>query len=250
MPGPAGSRERLWDARIARARGLAADYPAAASLLTFYAALAGYQRALAPLTQDAVVALVPAFLSWLAREPTAPAGLTDAAITLGGIDRVEWQRLVGSCLSAAGPPPPAPDVPSSDTVIFVVEAMLQPLAALTAGACPSCAGLPVLGVFREEGHGAQRSLVCPLCLAERTFLRVVCPACGEQAFESLPVYTADQFGHVRIDACDACRRYLKTIDLTKDGLAVPIVDDLASVTMDLWAREQGYARLRPNLLRT
>ena len=77
----------------------------------------------------------------------------------------------------------------------------------------------------------------------------MCPACGEQQFDALPVYTAEQFAHVRIDACESCRRYLKTIDMTKNGLAVPIVDDLASVSLDLWARERGYTRLRPNLLR-
>jgi FdhE protein len=52
-----------------------------------------------------------------------------------------------------------------------------------------------------------------------------------------------------VDACDSCRRYVKTIDLTRDGTAVPIVDDIATLTLDLWARGQGYERLRPNLLR-
>ena len=79
---------------------------------------------------------------------------------------------------------------------------------------------------------------------------MVCPACDEQRFDALPVYTADAFSHVRIDACDSCKRYLKTVDLTKNGLAVPLVDDLASVALDLWAHEQGYRRLRTNLLRT
>jgi FdhE protein len=81
-------------------------------------------------------------------------------------------------------------------------------------------------------------------------LRVVCPNCGEEAFDRLPVYTAEDFPHVRIDACDTCRRYLKTIDLTKNGLAVPLVDDIASLPLDLWAGERGYRRLRRNLLRT
>jgi FdhE protein len=73
-------------------------------------------------------------------------------------------------------------------------------------------------------------------------------ACGGQEFDALPVYTADRFPHVRVDACDGCRRYLKTIDLTKNGLAVPVVDDIASVSLDLWARERGYVRVRDNLL--
>ena len=77
----------------------------------------------------------------------------------------------------------------------------------------------------------------------------MCPACGEQRFDSLPVYSSDTFAHVRIDACDTCHRYIKTIDLTKDGLAEPTVDDVATVTLDLWARERGYQRLRQNLLR-
>ncbi|MBI1873337.1 MAG: formate dehydrogenase accessory protein FdhE [Acidobacteria bacterium] len=143
---------------------------------------------------------------------------------------------------------------------FVLEALLQPFAeqsanrsvspALERGSsrCPFCGGLPVVGVLREEGQGARRALICGLCLTEREYVRVVCPGCGEQQFEVLPVYTADQFASVRIEACDRCHRYLKTIDLSKDGLAVPIVDDIASVSLDLWARQRGYVRLRANLL--
>ena len=115
--------------------------------------------------------------------------------------------------------------------------------------CPICSALPVVGVLREVGQGAKRTLVCALCLTEREYLRVVCPACGEQQFDALPVYTADQFAHVRIEACESCSHYLKTIDLTKDGLAVPLVDYMASVSLDVWARDRGYVRLRPNLLR-
>ena len=38
--------------------------------------------------------------------------------------------------------------------------------------------------------------------------------------------------------------YLKTIDASMDGLAIPEVDDVATLTLDLWAREQGYRRIR------
>jgi FdhE protein len=53
---------------------------------------------------------------------------------------------------------------------------------------------------------------------------------------------------VRLECCDACRTYIKSVDLTKNGLADPLVDELASVPLDLWAREHGYDKLRPNLL--
>jgi FdhE protein len=146
-------------------------------------------------------------------------------------------------------------------MLFVIESLLQAfaehlvngdLAPPTPGSmpmrCPRCAGPPVAAVLREEGHGAKRFLLCALCLREWECLRIVCPACGEQEFDNLPVYTAEQFAHVRIDACDRCHHYIKTIDLTKDGLAVPCVDDIASVSLDLWARERGYTRIRQNVL--
>jgi formate dehydrogenase accessory protein FdhE len=160
----------------------------------------------------------------------------------------------------------------SEAAMFALEAVLQPIAERLAAArqdelvrgvrlqpdrgsggathprCPVCGGAPVVGVLREEGHGARRRLVCGLCLTEWDYLRVVCVKCGEQRFEALPVFSAEQCPHARVDACDTCRSYLKTIDATRDGRAIPVVDDLATLALDLWAREQGYARVRTNLV--
>jgi FdhE protein len=61
-------------------------------------------------------------------------------------------------------------------------------------------------------------------------------------------YSASEIEHVRADVCDTCHTYLKCIDLTKTGLAIPVVDELATVPLDLWAREHGYAKLQINLL--
>ncbi|HEY1342855.1 MAG TPA: formate dehydrogenase accessory protein FdhE [Bryobacteraceae bacterium] len=117
-----------------------------------------------------------------------------------------------------------------------------------ANLCPRCGSKPVAAVLRPEGEGGKRFLLCSLCLAEWEFRRLVCPHCGEESHDKLPVYTAGEFPHIRIDACDSCRVYLKTIDLTRDGLAVPEVDEIASVALDLWAREKGYTKLQTNLL--
>jgi FdhE protein len=278
---PLASSVSQWEARISRACELAAADPAARETLTFYAALAAYQRSCHDrwvrddtLTLDAVHAEIPSFLSWLSGN--GPSGLSALAVELARVDRAEWRRLLGSDLESTVPSWSDPSGRVSDheksddsrsdptdrAMAFVLDALLQPLAELTAGTnadatlaldsfpvrCPSCATLPVVGVLREAGHGSKRLLVCARCLTEREHLRVVCVACGEQQFDALPVYTADRFPHLRIDACDRCRRYLKTIDLTKDGLAVPVVDDIASVSLDLWARERGYVRVRDNLL--
>lgn len=114
--------------------------------------------------------------------------------------------------------------------------------------CPFCKRKPGLGVLRPLGDGGQRSLVCSFCLAEWEFRRLVCPACGEENHAKLPIYTAEDLKHVRVEGCDSCRSYIKTVDMTKSGLAEPIVDEMASIPLDLWARNQGYAKLQLNML--
>ena len=114
--------------------------------------------------------------------------------------------------------------------------------------CPLCKRKPGGGVLRPLGDGGQRSLVCSFCLAEWEFRRIVCPGCGEENHAKLPVYTADEQKHVRVEACDSCRIYIKTVDMTKNGLAEPVVDEIASVPLDIWAQKQGYTKLQPNLM--
>jgi formate dehydrogenase maturation protein FdhE len=64
----------------------------------------------------------------------------------------------------------------------------------------------------------------------------------------LPVYKAADFDAVRVEACDRCKTCLKSVDLTRDGHAVPMVDEIATVALNLWADDHGYAKLEPNLL--
>ena len=106
---------------------------------------------------------------------------------------------------------------------------------------------PLCSVLRPEGDGGKRSLVCAVCFTDWEFNRIRCPNCGEEDERKLPVHTAEQIGWVRVEACDSCRSYLKSIDLTKNGLAVPEVDEVAAVALDVWAAEQGYSKLCPNL---
>jgi FdhE protein len=50
-----------------------------------------------------------------------------------------------------------------------------------------------------------------------------------------------------VDACDTCHTYIKSIDLSKNGNAVPVVDELATVSLNLWAQEHKYKKAQPNL---
>jgi formate dehydrogenase maturation protein FdhE len=120
----------------------------------------------------------------------------------------------------------------------------------TPSTCPLCGGRPIVGVLRSEGDGAKKSLICMLCAHEWNFRRIYCPACGEEREPQMAYYSAPEIAHVRVDVCDTCHTYLKSIDLTKTGLAVPVVDELATMPLDLWAREHGYEKLQINLLGT
>ncbi len=143
---------------------------------------------------------------------------------------------------------------------FLARAFLQPYAVLarshqgpppagpTPCLCPFCGRKPGVGVLRPQGDGGLRSLVCSFCLGEWEFRRILCPACGEEDHSKLPIYTAEEFPHVRVECCDSCRCYIKTVDLTKSGLAEPVADEIASIALDLWARQQGYAKLQANLM--
>jgi formate dehydrogenase maturation protein FdhE len=73
--------------------------------------------------------------------------------------------------------------------------------------------------------------------------RDACVACGGPVH----TYASPEFAHIRVEACDACGDYVKAVDLSQDPAALPEVDDLASVPLDLWAIEHGYRKSSPNL---
>jgi FdhE protein len=78
-------------------------------------------------------------------------------------------------------------------------------------------------------------------------VRIRCPCCGEANPDKLPHFAADRYPAVRIEACDSCKRYVKSLDLTLDARPIPEVDELLSLGLDLWAVEQGYSRIEPGL---
>jgi len=100
---------------------------------------------------------------------------------------------------------------------------------------------------RALGLTLRRPHVLTLRRQRRPHPRLACPACGEEDPAKLPRFTAKEIPWIRIDACDACRTYLKAVDLSKEPDAEPVVDELASTPLDVIARERGYAKITPNL---
>jgi FdhE protein len=114
--------------------------------------------------------------------------------------------------------------------------------------CPTCLSDPQMAVLRPEGDGGKRLLLCSLCHSEWEYRRVLCPSCGEENHEKLPRYTAEGTAAVRVEACDTCRTYLKSVDLTLEGRAVPEIDEVATAPLDLWAAERDYRKIQPNIM--
>ena len=153
----------------------------------------------------------------------------------------------------------AEDRPSSED--YLSRAILRPyvevLRAVTVapdrvhrrGRCPFCGGAPWVSARREGSlmEGARRMLSCALCGSEWLFERILCPACFEEDPHKLPAFRDEKYPAVRIEACETCRRYVKSLDLSEDARPIPEVDDLISIAMDLWATEQGYTRIEPGL---
>jgi len=152
-------------------------------------------------------------------------------------------------------------VDGEDNFYFYARAFLEPVITSIAQAdsgqptdwtqnfCFICGGPPQVAVLRDLPDAlGRRSLMCSICATEWRFQRLTCPHCGETEAGKLPVHTAESIAHVRVDACTTCSRYIKTVDLRKDGNAVPLVDELVTVELDIWAQEQGLTKLRANVL--
>jgi formate dehydrogenase maturation protein FdhE len=262
-----------WQRRIQRAQELAGQHPYAAEILGFYIHVARFQEDLyrrmsatlqspsasadRELTASELAELSSRFESFLSiAEAHGPKPLAELSRELRALGPDGWSDLLQRSWLAHS---------SADAEGLLAQAFLQPYAELlrvgtaalgcpplrpsptTYALCPFCSRKPALGVLRQMGDGGARSMICSFCLAEWDFRRIVCPGCGEENDKKLDVFTATDFDYIRVECCDSCKTYIKTVDLTKNGRAEPVVDELASAPLDLWAHEHGYAKLQHNL---
>jgi FdhE protein len=206
----------LWERRKRRADELARRWPEAAEVLRFYAQV---------LELQARGEADPAAYLRLARAEGPPELASEGADVLATLAeeprRVrEAEAWAGSRASAAVP-----------------------------ARCPHCSAPPAAGVLRDdpEAQALRRFLACARCALEWEFPRVVCPDCGEERPEKLPRFAESATPWIRVEACETCRSYLKSVDLSKEPAAEPLVDELASLALDLAARSRGFTKRRPNL---
>lgn len=257
----------FWDKQIERADYLAREASGSKELLTFYAQLLRAQKDVyesfrtrknwlpsGDLETDlpVVMSAVSGVLECVARHgPDALAA--EAQMLLAG----DPQNLAETLLDYWRSP--------SDTQFFaksilqpyarwLAETSSQPVGRELAGGertCPFCGGAPQLSFLiskESSSESGNRDLVCATCLSSWEFRRVVCANCGEERPAKLSYFHSAEFDHIRIEACDSCKHYIKGVDLTRLGLAVPLVDEIYAAPLDLWARQHGYTKIELNLV--
>jgi len=251
-----------WTERRRRASELTERYPHASAQLLLYTALLDLQEAA---FHDALARRpAPADLPIYVAERVMP-GVIDCSVVHGppplGEALARWRGTGGTALIAGW----LRDQEQDPVSRYVARASAGPvLEALGAAAglapsdvadgrrCPTCGGRPQVSYFSDAGEAlltGPRHLICSRCHHAWVFARMTCAGCGEQSGSKLPIYgEAEQFPHLRVDACDSCGGYLLTVDLRKAPGAVPIVDELAGMPLDLYAREQGKRKIVPNLM--
>jgi FdhE protein len=110
------------------------------------------------------------------------------------------------------------------------------------GHCPVCGAWPTLMEIR--GLERNRRLRCGRCGTDWPIPVLRCPFCGETHHDKLHALLPEGAEQTRrVDVCDTCKGYIKGISTLQ---AAPIrslaITDLATIELDLVARERGYER--------
>jgi formate dehydrogenase maturation protein FdhE len=253
----------LWSERRGRALQLLELHPHAAELLQLYAALCeGWSQLAEEMsTQLPDSGALPAFAAGRMMPKVVEATLAAGPRTLcetvlnryhqPGLEEMARRWLDGAEL-------PAVDRYLARASVAPVLEALPALARATGSStadprhCPNCGGLPQLSYFGVSGEAlmtAPRQLLCSRCAQSWVYPRMICAGCGGEDTSRLPIFSdLERFPSLRIDACEACESYLVTVDVPKDPRALPVVDELAALPLDLYAQERGFHKITPNLM--
>jgi FdhE protein len=133
--------------------------------------------------------------------------------------------------------------PSIEAGVEQIRSELDPETWLK-GYCPICGSLPSLSLLKEDV--GKRYLLCSYCGYQWRTDRIFCPFCENKDQESLHYFYGEGEETQRIDLCDKCQQYIKTIDYRNLQESDPVLEDLATPHLDILASQKGYKRPVPN----
>ena len=237
--------DALADVADAQGEALARVSPApAAPELPLTAPLRATSHNRSPAWRDALTAVVEAL-----RSRPWPAPAAQALRRLSGAWPEELEAMADGVLAgtpAATDLAAAPFVGAALQVYFAALASSLPAGrvAPSEGGCPVCDSPPVAGVV--QGDDKLRYLCCSLCGSEWNLTRIQCWSCrGTGGIRYLGL--AGDPGGIKAEACSTCGAYLKIFYRQRMPVVDPLADDVASLTLDLLAAQEGWGRSGVNL---
>lgn len=122
-----------------------------------------------------------------------------------------------------------------------LEIEVSPPAARQHGHCPVCGSIPFIhALHHKQGF---RYASCSFCHTEYRVRRLACAYCDEADSKKIKFFTVEDEPGFRVEVCDNCNNYIKTIDFREmDKVSIPTLDDLESLSLDFLAVEEGYSR--------
>ncbi|MGA9235532.1 MAG: formate dehydrogenase accessory protein FdhE [Desulfobacterales bacterium] len=115
---------------------------------------------------------------------------------------------------------------------------LKDLVGWEKGYCPVCGNFPGLAVLDHDGR---RRLYCSFCWTTWPAKRIFCPFCEKTGGNNLHTFYSEQEKDFRVDVCDDCKKYLKTVDTrATERIIYPPMEQIASLHLDINARQKGY----------
>jgi FdhE protein len=136
------------------------------------------------------------------------------------------------------------------TEAVLARAMQQPApAARDAHRCPACGSPP--SVARLRRADGRRLVTCGLCGSEWEAVRTACACCGTQDQALLGVLRLGEADARWLDTCEGCLGYIKTVDerrLSEGDAVLAVVEESATLHLDLLAEREGYVRRVPYVL--
>lgn len=111
------------------------------------------------------------------------------------------------------------------------------------GRCPVCHSTPSIAFFDKDG---KRQLYCSFCETTGYYNRLGCPVCLNNNALKMNITTLEGEAGFRIDTCDACGSYVKTIEACLLNDLTPGLADIVSLPLDIVAQGKGFRRHSPN----
>ncbi|MFN7065460.1 MAG: formate dehydrogenase accessory protein FdhE [Aquificaceae bacterium] len=248
-------RKREKDYALERIRVLEKKYPEASEILNFYQHILQYQK-------EVYISLENKDISWhknikwfykladlCIKYGTLP--LSQKANELKSLERGQLESRIINFLK---------EKEADDTERFLFISFLKPFYEHIAeqkevdkvnwfkSRCPVCGFKPSVSYIAdaEEVEGG-RFLQCVLCSTEWLYNRNRCVNCGNEDDKAIDYYCVGEKGSVQLQVCQKCGYYIKLIDMRLDGFAIPYLEDIASLTLDLWAKEKGFIKFERNV---